>query len=1533
MAEPMLLQAFPPHAIAIVGLAGRFPGARDLDDFWRSMRDGVETLETLSDAELDAAGVPEALRSNPDFVRKGAALDGAELFDAGFFGYSPREAQIIDPQHRIFLECAWEALEHAGYAGGVSQKSVGVYAGASMNTYLPAQILHNPQLTEALGHYQLMLGNDKDFLCTRVSYKLDLHGPSMTIQTACSTSLVAVVVACRALSQGDCDLALAGGISVAFPQRTGYLYQEGMILSPDGHCRPFDADARGTRGGEGAGIVVLKRMADALADRDTIHAVIRGAAINNDGAGKAGYTAPSLDGQIETIAMAQTLAGIDPRTISYVEAHGTATPLGDPIEIAALTRVFRASTPDVGFCRLGSLKANIGHLDVAAGVAGLIKTVLALEHREIPPLVNFCTPNLRLDLDRSPFVASAQGCPWTTGGAPRRAGVSSMGIGGTNAHVVLEEAPHATPLTPHRYAHLLVLSAKTATALDRATSNLVECLDARDDLSLADVEWTLQVGRQDFAHRRMVVARAPPQAADLLRQPTRAPVLTGIHEGGPRPVAFLFSGQGSQYAGMGTGLYRTERVYREAIDRCAALLAPHLGMDIRKIILGDRGDSAINATRLTQPALFATEYALALLWMQWGITPTAMLGHSIGEYVAAHLAAVMSLEDVLAVVAARGRLMQELPPGAMAAVYLPAPELERWLEGGVEIAAINAPTLCTVSGPGEIIAKLVKRLEDGDVQATALHTSHAFHSAMMEPALASFTELLEGIALSLPTLPYVSNVTGTWITGEQATSPAYYATHLRRPIQFEAGIRTLAVDPALFLLEVGPGNALTSMARMTVGKNRAKHVFPSLPHAREQRADGEAMLEAAGCLWLSGAKVDWQRMHAGAGRRRVPLPTYPFERQRYWVEAAPATAPRSASDGQRLGASVDELLYAPSWMRDDSLASRSVRLQGNWLVLADRGLLADAVMGELRNVGAAPILVERGAEFQRLETSRFRVRPGVAEDIGALVRETGGLSGPIAGAIVLWSVMEPDTRATALAASPYSALIALSEGLETSASVSPLHVIAACVGAESVLDEPVLRPSTALAFGPVLVLPTEVQGLRMRSVDLDIREGTINIALAARALVEEAASHDTEVFVARRAGRRWVRRFERLDLPPVEATALPLKSRGTYLITGGLGGIGLKLATWLATVASARLLLTARTALPPRADWDAVLAQHGAGDRNAGVILAIKEIEQAGGEVVTAAADAADDSAMAAAIKEARTRWGALDGVIHAAGIAGHNKFAFRKNGQEVSAVLAPKVDGLDVLVRLLGDTPLDFVALMSSISSIVGKPGLCDYAAANSVLDAFAESALRPAVWRQVVALNWDAWRDVGMAARHVVPEAQRAEWQAYLQSSIVPAVGVEAFARVLASGRSRVIITPYDLVCGVERTRRQDSELATVSRSPDAAASELTSAVRARPALSSPFEAPGSEIERRLAAIWTELLGIDEIGAHDDFFDLGGHSLLATRVLARICERFGVRLALRDVFDAPTIHRLAERIDAAAPEAAVASHPPAEDREEMVF
>lgn len=1536
---------FPAHAIAIVGLGGRFPGAADLDAFWRNLQQGVEALETFSETELEAAGIAPRLRQHAQYVRRGTVLEGAEWFDAEFFGLSPREAQIVDPQQRVFLECAWEALEHAGYAPGAIEVAVGVYAGASMNSYLFAQLLRDPALVAAAGGYQLMLGNDKDFLCTRVSYKLDLRGPSMSIQTACSTSLVAVQVACRALERHECDMALAGGVSLAFPQRGGYLYQEGMILSPDGHCRPFDAQAKGTRPGAGAGIVVLKRLADALADGDTIHAVIRGAAINNDGAGKAGYTAPSVDGQVEVIATAQLLAGVEARSIGLIEAHGTATPLGDPIEIAALAQVFRAGTADIGFCRLGSLKANLGHLDAAAGVAGLIKAVLSLEQREFVPLVNFRQANPQLELERSPFLASAEGGAWPEAATPRRAGVSSFGIGGTNAHVVLEEAP---PLAAELSVaapgpQLLLLSARTASALDAAAERLAAHLEAHPEQRLADVAWTLQAGRRTFAHRRVLVADDAAHAIAGLR----SPALAAVHQGGDRPVAFLFSGQGSQFAGMGADLYRQHSIYRAAIDACAAHLQTPLGLDLRTLLFAPAGDTRIDETRYAQPALFATEYALAMAWQSWGVRPAVMLGHSIGEYVAAHLAGVLSLGDALALVAERGRLMQAMPGGAMAAVHLGANELAQRLQAWgspVEIAAVNAPGLCTLAGPHEAVAEVVAKLQSSGVDTRALHTSHAFHSSMMEPMLATFAARVADVALAAPTLPYVSNLSGQWITPQQATSPTYYAEHLRHAVRFEAGVRTLAADASLHLLEVGPGQAMATLARLSLGKDGARRVSASLGAVREAGVPGRemhALHEAAGRLWLAGVPLDWAGLHAGAHRRRVPLPTYPFERKRHGVDAvappldtAVAAPAASASPATMVRPQVADFLFAPTWLRDDSLDGVEPRLSGTWLVVGAAGDLTDEVARQVAQAGGRPLRVEEGAAFERLDAHHVRVRPGWVDDVVALAREQRQAAAPVAGVLLLWSLVDADASAPRQLLMQFHAQVALASGLDIS-SAAPLRMVVATAGAHSVVDEAVAAPGTAVAFGPVLALPGEVPGLSMRLLDLAARLEAIETQAAAAAVVAEAAAGDAENLVARRAGRRWLRRFESCRLPAAGAQDLPLSPGAVVLMTGGLGGMGLALARRLAERRQVRLVLTARSALPPRETWDACLAQPASDERHVAAIEALRAIEAAGGEVMTAVADAADAVAMRAAIDAARTRWGRIDAVIHAAGIAGGGQLSVLKTDADVRSVLAPKAGGLQVLIDLLGAVPLECVVLMSSINAVLGAPGAADYAAANAVLDAFVESAQVPVAWRRVVAFDWGAWREVGMAARLEVPVARRGAWQAYLQTAIGNEEGLDLFERVLASRRRRMVVVPYDLNQALALAR----QALLVAPAPSVAAGVVASRagdhamaaqvapgrVCAEAGVEGNFEAPAGDIEARLATIWIELLGVERVAAHDDFFDLGGHSLLATRVLARIDEALGARLALRDVFDAPTLRALAARVAAASSQN--------EDREEIEF
>jgi acyl transferase domain-containing protein/non-ribosomal peptide synthetase component F/glutamate-1-semialdehyde aminotransferase/thioesterase domain-containing protein/acyl carrier protein len=943
--------------IAIIGMAGRFPGANSVEELWANLVAGTESVSFFNDAELSASGLdPAALARQGHYVPARGVLDHADCFDAAFFGIRPKEAEVMDPQQRVFLEACWSALERAGYApgrtgsaGAHDDSTIGVFAGATFNTFYLHALHDQTELRELVGADAIMFGNEKDYLTTRVAYKLGLKGPALNVSTACSTSLVAVCQACQSLLLHQCDMALAGGVSVTVPQQRGYFHDEGNIGSADGHTRTFDARATGTVFGNGVGVVVLKRLDEAIRDGDQIYAVIKGAALNNDGAQRVSFGAPGVEGQADVIALAHALADVDPETITYVEAHGTATPLGDPIEVAGLTKAFRLGTDARQFCALGSVKTNLGHLDAAAGVTGLIKTALSLHHRLLPATLHFETPNPKLEIETSPFYVNATLQPWQPKpGVPLRAGVSSFGSGGTNAHVVLEEAPQAHIIASGdaRPWQLLVLSAKTEAALARATENLAQHLEAvaaAGDAppksaqaeawdgpvilggaeehaqsaagALADTAFTLQTGRSAFAHRRIVACQSAAEAAAALRagDPKRAPT----HEQRlvAPPVAFMFPGQGAQYPGMGAELYRLEPVFRAEVDRCAEILRPLLRDDLRTLMFGlgapgASGDAAAAArealtqTRVTQPALFVIEYALAQLWMSWGITPAAMIGHSVGEYVAACLAGVFTLDDALAMVAHRGALVQAQPPGAMLAVRLPEAEVTPLLSGRLAIAAINAPSLCVVSGPHDEIAALEATLKARDVAARHLQTSHAFHSPMMDPVLPPFLTQLRGVCLSEPRIPYVSTASGTWISADDATRHEYWASHVRDTVRFADGVAQLMQDASHVLLEVGPGQTLATLARQHPARSAAQTVIASLPVAGEEEPRG--LLEALGRVWMTGVDVEWRQVHGDEHRRRVALPTYPFERTRHWP-AAPTSASVAAATAATAAAKADAL--------------------------------------------------------------------------------------------------------------------------------------------------------------------------------------------------------------------------------------------------------------------------------------------------------------------------------------------------------------------------------------------------------------------------------------------------------------------------------------------------------------------------------------------------------------------------------------------------------------------------------------------------
>ena len=1048
--------ARPSGAIAIVGIACRFPGAGDPTAFWRNLRDGVESITFFADEELLAAGVDPALLAQPNYVKAAPVLKDIDKFDASFFGYSPREAAVTDPQHRLFLEVAWEAFEAAGYHPETYPGVVGVFAGAGgiVTNYLVAHA-HHPALagdTATLPY----IGNDKDFLATRVSYKLNLSGPSVTVQTACSTSLVAVHLACQSLLSGESDMVLAGAATVRVPHTRGYVAERGNVHSLDGRCRPFDANGQGAIFGSGVAAVLLKRLDDALAAGDHIHAVIKGTSVTNDGASKPTYTAPSVTGQARAMTDALARADVAPDTVGYVECHAAGTAVGDPLEIQALTRAFGVASERPGSCAVGSVKGNIGHPEQTAGLAALIKTALALEHRQVPPSLNFIAPNPNIDFASSPFFVNATLRDWPSDRHPRRAGVNSLGIGGTNAFAVLEEAPEpgVRQTDETRPVHVFTLSAKNEAALGAYVDRFRTFLREARDADLADVCYTSNVSRSQLAHRLAVSASSVSELAQRLDRISTKPAFRHV-EPKPRHVAFLFTGQGSQHAGMAAGLYRAHPTFREALDRCDAAFRPHLAHPLLEMLFAAEGEQAalLDQTAYTQPALFALEYGLAQLWRSWGVVPSAVMGHSLGEVVAACVAGAMSFDDAVRLVCVRGRLMQDLPGrGAMAAVFASEETVRRALPPGdaVVIAAANSPQNTVVSGERGAVREVVERLGAAGVESRPLALANGFHSPLVEPMLDALEAAAGEVTWAEPQIPFVSNLTGQPIASLDAR---YWRDHARFGVRFADGVRACAALGCDVFLEIGPGSTLLGVASRVLAPD-AKVFVPSLSR---QKPDWQVLQDAVQALYLEGLPIDWEAVHHGSARRRCPLPTYPFQRKRFWVEdvhveqlASPAREIRrepsrhvvSSTDhierrpyGAAVGALavlrrevpvVDEMpvasraepaprsesrtewLYRVQWEECPHAQGALPTTARSWLVFTDEGGVGKALADALAARGDQCHLVHAGREFGRSPAGGWTIDPARFDHFQRLLRVVGAAStAPLGGAAYLWALDTP----------------------------------------------------------------------------------------------------------------------------------------------------------------------------------------------------------------------------------------------------------------------------------------------------------------------------------------------------------------------------------------------------------------------------------------------------------------------------------------------------------------------------------------------
>ena len=1515
--------------IAIVGMACRFPGARNLDEFWRNLAAGIESITQLSDQAMLRAGVDLSFLENSRYVKAAPILDRPGLFDAAFFGVSPAEARTMDPQHRILLELAHEALENAGCDPDRYLGRIAVFTGAAMNTYFMKAALSRRFIED---YIPTLIANDKDFLSTRLSYKLNLKGPSITVQTACSTSLVAIHLARQSLLAQETDMALAGAISVRVPHEAGYLCEGGGIVSPDGHVRAFDAKANGTVFGSGGGIIVLKRLADAIADQDTIHAVIKGSAVNNDGSEKAGYTAPGVNGQAEVMVEALTLAEVEPDSISYVEAHGSGTPVGDPLEVMALTKAFRTFTQRSGYCAIGSVKTNIGHLDAAAGIAGVIKTVLALKHRQLPPSLNYSDANPEINFPATPFFVNTELSPWTSDG-PQRAAVMSTGMGGTNACVVLQEAPASEKPILSQLPELLVLSAKTDTTLDAAADQLLEFLKSNVDVAMYNVAYTLQTGRKEFAYRNTLVCKDRQDAIAALSDANRRRVSAGhVIESSRRPIIFLLPGVGDHYVGMARGLYKHSARFRSELDRCAEILQALLKIDIRDILypasfapdtngssgridlkrmLATRIESPetlkLNETIYVQPALFSIEYALARLWQSVGVIPDAIVGHSMGEYVAACLAGVFSLEDGLRLIVERANLVNELPEGAMLAVLLSEADLLRLLSKDLSISLINGAKLCVVAGPVKAIADFEKSLNDQGVSTRRVRNAHAFHSRMLDPIVPLLVERARNVQFHEPNIPYISNVTGRWITETDATDPTYWARHASQTARFSDALRELSHFTKPILLEVGPGKTLGLLAAQQLGRNANEITsIASVRHDYENQSDIEFFLGSVGKLWVAGSKIDWENIRQKKERHKVPLPTYPFERQNYWIETdRPLDAPEEGDFLVHKTADLASWFYVPSWKR--ALSSfigpeeLSARGQQSWLVFCAEAGLSAQIVDFLSVSGQKVVTVHCGERFQQLNGDRFTLRPGQADDYETLCRTLQSTNWVPEQIVHAWNLAEISRSALPREAFQraqdlgFYSLGFLVRALAKCSYRNDLKLFVVSNQVQEVYGNEAIRAEKATLLGPCMVIPQEYPNIRTKSIDIDLPDTSQSNESAIQQIVAEFFR--PELFVAHRNKQRWVQTYEHVNIDARVGDRSLFRQRGVYLITGGLGNIGCTISKYLAKNYNARLVLLGRSTLPPRELWGKWPDSYETGELVTRKIKAIQEIEDAGGEVVYFAANVSDLGAMRRAIERAHERFGTLNGVIHGAGVVGNDGYREMKDidFDHCESHFQAKARGLHVLQAVLKGEPLDFCLLLSSLTSVLGGIGQAAYAASNVYIDAFARqrngSDRMP--WLSV---NWDVWR-VDSGNRWGAPGLGKT----LAELGMTADEALEALELALQfRNANQLVVSTGDLESRIRQWIRLESRGSAGSQH-----KRITETPRCE---AGPTE---NTTQKVVAQVWQNVLGIDEVGLNEHFSDLGGHSLLAIKIVAELRKAFQIDLPVRALFETPTVRELSANID----------------------
>lgn len=1456
--------------IAIIGMAGRFPKSDSIQEFWSNLVGEEEMIHFYSDDELRGLGIGEQIIADPTTVKIDGSIKRHGQFDYSFFNYTYDEAVLMDPQMRILHEAVWHSLEDAGYNPYSYKGNIGLFLSASENLHWQAYSLMN-QNDKVNPFFHGQIAN-KNFANTLISYKLNLRGPSYALDTACSSSLVGIHLASRSLLMRECSIAIAGGVSINCEQSIGYPYEEGGIFSRDGKCRTFDANSSGTIPGDGAGIVVLKRLEEALNDRDNIYAVIKSSAVNNDGNRKAGFTAPSIQGQSGCIKMAQRVANVTPESISYIEAHGTATALGDPIEIEALNKAFDYNKEHQ--CAIGSVKSNVGHLDVAAGVAGVIKTALALDKKELPASRHFETPNPDINFAGGPFYVNTATKEWKSDlPTPLRAGVSSFGIGGTNAHVILEEAPALPKASISRMYQLLPISAKSGTALDRQAKSIARFLESSEAPALSDISFTLATGRESFNSRKAAIGKDLSEIATQLKQSNSANLNESNSDKTPQ-IAFLFPGQGSQYFEMAKGLYETEADFRSTIDQGLELLSSKTGEDYAAILglsEGAEDQEKINNTKFTQPLLFVVEYALAKLLSNWGVQPNFLLGHSLGEYAAACLSGVFTFEAGIEIIVQRANLIAGLEHGTMLAIDAPQKEVEAVLIGQLSIAASNTKDNCVVSGPTTIVREFENTLKEHQLTFTELKTSHAFHSEMMEPILQKFQQVLNDVELSAPTIPIISNLTGKILTEAEAKSPQYWVDHLRKTVKFTDCAAFLLQQNNLVAVEVGPGKTLSALLERNSEESHSIKSVQLLRHPKLEIHDQLQLVRSVGVLWEQGVPLNWTNYFSNEVRNRVSLPGYAFEPNEFPVKVNPfADLPQATTHGEKRA--QEDWYYLSNWKKAAPVSATPVSDKLTFLFFLDEAPLATALVESLRSADHKVILVRRGQSYLQLDENSFVVNALNSEDFDNLYSQLEEQGIEVGQIVYNWNTESAaQEKVTDLALSLIHSCRRWNVGKGAQNKLTLLGHFN-----QLELDLAPLNVAGSALMSLAQVIAQEEPELFATAIDCD--DSSADPLLIA-SVTSEFEQNFSELNIAYRKGIRWQEAFDQVQLNASNKTNYLTEGKN-YVITGGLGQVALTLATHLCEAYNAKVSLLGRSEIPNQSEWEKHLNDDQTDDVLRAKLETLVSLQTKGQGVSYYQVDVSKRSALSKTIAKIENEIGPIAGVLHTAGNTSADTFgaAHRISREDLQEQFAPKIDGCINLHEVFKERNVDFVWLTSSLSTVLGGATYGAYATANKFMNAFAQSG-------ETHRKNWFSISLDGIN-------------DADIPLAALPRIFEESFS---IGANANLIVSSTDLNHRLETAVQHNIEQSNNTNSIEEPKRQ------SRPALSADYVAPSGEIEERLCEIWQDFFRIDGVGVEDNFLEIGGDSLKAISIGKLIFRELDIEINPKEFYDKLTIREIA--------------------------